>query len=134
MPLHYEGWKHFRQGRAEVERAFAEAGIEDRVRWPEAATPVTDRGLMEEGRLRPDPERLGGLAWARRSGGRLTRAERRHLLAEIAKGQVENLIGRAKLALGRLPDGASDIDVAPSSRRIRRSRARPRRRAQSNPR
>jgi hypothetical protein len=65
---------------------------------------------MKEGRLRPDPERLGGLAWTRRSGGRLTRAERRHLLAEIAKGQVENLIGRAKLALGHLPDGASDVD------------------------
>ena len=41
VPLHYEGWKHFRQGREEVERAFAEAGIEDRVRWPQAATPVT---------------------------------------------------------------------------------------------
>ena len=41
VPLHYEGWKHFRQGRAEVESAFAEAGIEDRVRWLEAASPQT---------------------------------------------------------------------------------------------
>jgi L-ascorbate metabolism protein UlaG (beta-lactamase superfamily) len=41
VPLHYEGWKHFRQGRDAVERAFAEAGIADRVRWPQAAAPVT---------------------------------------------------------------------------------------------
>ena len=41
VPIHYEGWKHFRQGRAEVEDAFREAGIEDRVRWLEAATPQT---------------------------------------------------------------------------------------------
>jgi L-ascorbate metabolism protein UlaG (beta-lactamase superfamily) len=41
VPLHYEGWKHFRQGRVDLERAFAEAGIEDRVRWLEPAAPVT---------------------------------------------------------------------------------------------
>ncbi len=41
VPLHYEGWKHFRQQRPEVESAFAEAGIEDRVRWLSAAEPVT---------------------------------------------------------------------------------------------
>jgi len=41
VPIHYEGWKHFRQGRAAVEAAFREAGIEDRVRWPVAAQPLT---------------------------------------------------------------------------------------------
>jgi L-ascorbate metabolism protein UlaG (beta-lactamase superfamily) len=41
LPIHYEGWKHFRQGREEVERVFEEAGIEDRVRWLEAAEPQT---------------------------------------------------------------------------------------------
>jgi hypothetical protein len=61
---------------------------------------------------RPDPERLGGLAWARRTNGRLSARERTRLLAVIAVGQWENLLGRAKLALGRLPAGASDIDVA----------------------
>ena len=40
VPLHYEGWKHFRERREEAERAFAEAGIEDRVRWPEPARAV----------------------------------------------------------------------------------------------
>jgi hypothetical protein len=61
--------------------------------------------------MSPDPERLGGLAWARRTGGRLTGAERRQLLAAIAKGQAENLLGRAKLALGWLPAGARQIDA-----------------------
>jgi L-ascorbate metabolism protein UlaG (beta-lactamase superfamily) len=41
LPIHYEGWKHFRQGREEVERVFEEAGIEDRVRWLGAAEPQT---------------------------------------------------------------------------------------------
>lgn len=41
VPLHFEGWKHFRQGREEVERAFEEAGLSERVRWPEPAAAVT---------------------------------------------------------------------------------------------
>jgi hypothetical protein len=60
----------------------------------------------------PDPERLGGLAWARRTGGRLNSSERARLLAAIGIGQWENLLGRAKLALGRLPRGAADIDMS----------------------
>ena len=55
----------------------------------------------------PDPNRLGGLAWARRTRGQLTAAERRRLIGAIAVGQAANVVGRAKLALGRLPDGAS---------------------------
>lgn len=61
--------------------------------------------------MRPDPERLGGLAWARRTGGRLTRGERLRLLGEIAKGQAVNLAGRARLAAGRVPAGAAEIDA-----------------------
>jgi hypothetical protein len=41
----------------------------------------------------------------------LTGAERRRLLAAIAMGQAENLIGRVRLALGRFPAGAAEIDV-----------------------
>jgi ribonuclease BN (tRNA processing enzyme) len=33
LPIHYEGWKHFREGRDTAERTFAAAGIADRVRW-----------------------------------------------------------------------------------------------------
>jgi L-ascorbate metabolism protein UlaG (beta-lactamase superfamily) len=35
VPIHYEGWKHFRQGRAEIERelARAPADLQQRVRW-----------------------------------------------------------------------------------------------------
>jgi hypothetical protein len=61
--------------------------------------------------VRPDPTRLGGLAWTRRTGGRLTRRERTRLLGEIAKGQAVNLAGRVRLAAGRLPAGAAEIDA-----------------------
>ena len=35
IPIHYEGWKHFREGRAAIERelARAPADIRSRVRW-----------------------------------------------------------------------------------------------------
>ncbi|MGA2164287.1 MAG: phosphohydrolase [Solirubrobacteraceae bacterium] len=59
----------------------------------------------------PDPQRLGGLGWAQRTAGRLTSRERGRLLAAIALGQWENVIGRAKLALGRLPPGAANVDL-----------------------
>lgn len=41
VPLHFEGWKHFRQGRAEAESSFDEAGVADLVRWPTPAQAVT---------------------------------------------------------------------------------------------
>ncbi|MGO9488723.1 MAG: phosphohydrolase [Solirubrobacteraceae bacterium] len=59
----------------------------------------------------PDPQRLGGLGWVRRTGGRLSRRERARLLAAVAVGQWENALGRARLALGRLPAGAADVDL-----------------------
>ena len=34
MPLHFEGWAHFSESRAEIDRAFAAAGLTDRLRWP----------------------------------------------------------------------------------------------------
>ncbi len=35
IPIHYEGWKHFKQGREEIEREFARApeDIRSRIRW-----------------------------------------------------------------------------------------------------
>jgi L-ascorbate metabolism protein UlaG (beta-lactamase superfamily) len=43
IPIHYEGWKHFRQGRAAAERAFAEVpdGLAEHVRWLELGTPAS---------------------------------------------------------------------------------------------
>ena len=58
-----------------------------------------------------DPQRLGGLGWTRRTAGRLTSRERGRLLAAIALGQWENMVGRAKLTLGRLPTGAANVDL-----------------------
>jgi len=42
VPVHYEGWSHFADGRAGVERAFAAAApdLRDRVRWLEAGRPA----------------------------------------------------------------------------------------------
>ncbi len=40
IPIHYEGWSHFKQGREEVEAEFARAGIADRVRWLELGQPT----------------------------------------------------------------------------------------------
>ena len=59
----------------------------------------------------PDPQRLGGLAWVRRTGGRLSSAERRRLLLEVGVGQWVNAVGRVKLALGRIPDAAAHVDI-----------------------
>ncbi|MFN9185801.1 MAG: MBL fold metallo-hydrolase [Betaproteobacteria bacterium] len=33
VPIHFEGWSHFTEGRAEVARAFAHAGLADRLVW-----------------------------------------------------------------------------------------------------
>jgi L-ascorbate metabolism protein UlaG (beta-lactamase superfamily) len=33
VPLHYEGWEHFSEGRAEIDRAFSAAGLGARLRW-----------------------------------------------------------------------------------------------------
>jgi L-ascorbate metabolism protein UlaG (beta-lactamase superfamily) len=35
VPLHYEGWAHFSESRAEIVAAFEAAGIGDRLVWPE---------------------------------------------------------------------------------------------------
>ena len=35
IPLHYEGWRHFSESRAQITAAFAEAGLEDRLHWIE---------------------------------------------------------------------------------------------------
>ena len=41
IPVHYEGWSHFRQGREEVERAFAAApDAQQCLRWIPIGTGV----------------------------------------------------------------------------------------------
>ena len=49
LPVHYEGWKHFREGRAEVERAFAAApDLAARVHWLTPGEPA-DLGTLRPG-------------------------------------------------------------------------------------
>ena len=40
IPIHYEGWKHFREGRSDIERelAAAPAAVRERFRWLEIGT------------------------------------------------------------------------------------------------
>lgn len=46
VPLHYEGWGHLSEGRGEIERAFAAAGLADRLTWlaPGEATKIAVDG------------------------------------------------------------------------------------------
>jgi L-ascorbate metabolism protein UlaG (beta-lactamase superfamily) len=39
VPVHYDGWTHFKQGKADVVAAFARAGLADRVVWLERGVP-----------------------------------------------------------------------------------------------
>lgn len=40
VPLHFEGWRHFSEGAAEVRTAFAAAGLSERLRWPTPGAPL----------------------------------------------------------------------------------------------
>ena len=41
VPLHYEGWAHFSEGHQEIAAVFAEAGLQERVRWLDAGRAVS---------------------------------------------------------------------------------------------
>jgi len=58
-----------------------------------------------------DSERIGGLAWTRRTQGALSSSERRRLLGEIVRGQAGYIAGRVRLATGRTPEAARVIGV-----------------------
>jgi L-ascorbate metabolism protein UlaG (beta-lactamase superfamily) len=40
VPIHYEGWAHFTEGREQIEQAFADAGLEQRLRFLPFGQPV----------------------------------------------------------------------------------------------
>lgn len=41
VPLHFEGWEHFSEGRRAIEPVFAAAGISARVHWPAPGQTIT---------------------------------------------------------------------------------------------
>lgn len=41
VPIHYEGWSHFTEGRDEIEQAFAAAGLEKQLRFLPFGQPVS---------------------------------------------------------------------------------------------
>ena len=40
VPTHFEGWKHFSEGKDDILRAFRKAGIEQRLCWPKAGETI----------------------------------------------------------------------------------------------
>jgi L-ascorbate metabolism protein UlaG (beta-lactamase superfamily) len=44
VPLHFEGWVHFSEGRPEIVRAFAAAGLGDRLHWVQPGRTITVHG------------------------------------------------------------------------------------------
>ncbi|HSB55003.1 MAG TPA: MBL fold metallo-hydrolase, partial [Gemmatimonadales bacterium] len=41
VPVHYEGWEHFTESRADLEHAFRAAGLSEQLRWLPPGRPVT---------------------------------------------------------------------------------------------
>jgi L-ascorbate metabolism protein UlaG (beta-lactamase superfamily) len=41
VPLHFEGWAHFTESRADVDEAFARAGLSATLRWPKAGESIS---------------------------------------------------------------------------------------------
>ncbi|HET7735513.1 MAG TPA: HD domain-containing protein [Nocardioidaceae bacterium] len=71
----------------------------------------------------PDPSRLGGLGWVRSTKGALTRAERRHLLGRIVRGEGDYLATRIRRTTGRVPEGARNLsfdDFSPPDSKLAR--------------
>lgn len=71
----------------------------------------------------PDPARLGGLGWTRRTRGSLSRSERRTLFAAIVRGQGAYVATRVRRMTGRVPVGARNLsfaDVRPPDSRLAR--------------
>jgi L-ascorbate metabolism protein UlaG (beta-lactamase superfamily) len=40
VPLHFEGWEHFSESRADVDQAFSAAGVASRLVWPRPGTAI----------------------------------------------------------------------------------------------
>lgn len=62
-----------------------------------------------------DHDRVGGLAWTRRTGGALSAAERRRLLRPILVGQLEGVVSRLATLTGRRPASGPELPVPPDS-------------------
>ena len=40
VPLHFEGWAHFSEGRQQIDQAFSAAGLAQRLHWPVPGKPI----------------------------------------------------------------------------------------------
>lgn len=70
-----------------------------------------------------DPDRLGGLGWVHRTNGLLSRSERVRLLVAIARSLLPIAAGKARSAIGWIPERAREVDArefAPPTSRVAR--------------
>jgi L-ascorbate metabolism protein UlaG (beta-lactamase superfamily) len=54
IPLHFEDWAHFSEGRSDIECAFANAHLEHRIVWPQRGRPIEidcSKKLMAEQKI-----------------------------------------------------------------------------------
>jgi L-ascorbate metabolism protein UlaG (beta-lactamase superfamily) len=58
IPLHFEDWAHFSEGRSDIERAFANTQLEHRILWPERGRKVE----IDCMRRRMAEQKMGGLS------------------------------------------------------------------------
>lgn len=65
--------------------------------------------------FRPNPHRLGGIAWLERTNGALTRAEKRRLAVATIRGQADAIRTRLALARGRRPPSGPELPQPPDS-------------------
>lgn len=68
----------------------------------------------------PDPERIGGLEWTRRTSGRLTRREQLRLLTSIVNSQRDYFLHRLRRDRPSLAARPSDREIRPPDSRFAR--------------
>lgn len=69
---------------------------------------------------RPDPNRVGGLEWTRRTNGRLTRRDRLRLLGSIASSQRDYFLHRLRRDRPHLTARPTDREIRPPDSRFAR--------------
>lgn len=68
----------------------------------------------------PDPNRIGGLAWTRRTNGRLTRRERLQLLGSVAASQRDYFLHRLRRDRPSATPRPGERDIRPPDSRFAR--------------
>jgi hypothetical protein len=77
-------------------------------------------GLDRPLSAKPSPERVGGLSWTKRTGGRLTRRERIGLLGSLVTSQRDYIAHRLRRAQPSAAPSAANHEIRPPDSRLAR--------------